>query len=79
MTKFCKDCKHSDAKDGEQFMRCRAPQALGRPDPVTGSTESRWTYCSIHRAHGGPFQWLYIRIEKQCGRAGRWFASKEKA
>lgn len=71
--KFCIDCAHHRKGDF-----CEAPQnSAPKIDVVTGVfiQKWRWSCCDIHRGNG----WLAARLERTCGREGRWFVERENA
>jgi hypothetical protein len=71
--KLCQDCKHFFVEGVSPLTepRCHAPQNEDTPDLVTKRTNKkwRWPFCETHRADG----WFAARMDKTCGREGRWF------
>ena len=73
--KLCKNCKHSVGAQG--FLVCRHPRNHSyEPDLVDGTFKHVYIYqyCSTQRSLKG---WLVAKINKVCGKEGRWYEEKE--
>lgn len=78
--KFCRNCKHAESDSVISWIdaRCYAPQNEDKDitpvELVRGSIVKkwRWNLCELHRTDS----WLSARMNKTCGREGRWFMPK---
>lgn len=72
--KLCKDCKHyNPIMNGNHIIEHLCKRRTPKHDLITGAVINTELDCEYER----DYSWAMSRLEKKCGREGRFFEPKE--